>query len=131
MLEANSFWGWELWHCMDASDNAILLLRADCQKGFATPKPFGLRDFVLPTPGDPPAAHLGYDGRVIVTGGTHRASAASRGQQIPMDPYLDFLGGAPGSPGFMHFMYYPQDNEAQAGTPLRGLDCPPNYPHRW
>jgi hypothetical protein len=131
ILERNTRWGWELWQYVDQTGKEYLVIRADCGKGFTTPKPFGLRDTVLPTAGDPPAAHLGYDGRLIVTGGTHRASAASRGQQIPPDAYLEFLGGASGQAGIMNFIYCPKDNDVQTGIPLRTLDCPANYPHRW
>lgn len=114
--------------------DGTLTITADCRQGFATPKPHGLRPTIHA--GDdnkynPPEAHLGKDGRLIVMEGTHRAAAASTGQQIPPDPDNPHLGGVPGKPGFMTFEYSPQYNDDQEGVPLQTLTPPPGYPHSW
>lgn len=115
-------------------DDGSMTITADCRQGFATPKPNGLRDSIQT--GDlnrdnPPEAHLGQDGRLIVMEGTHRAAAASTGQQIPPDPDNPHLGGVPGKPGFMTFEYYKSGDDDQPGVPLQSLTPPPNYPHKW
>jgi RHS repeat-associated protein len=115
-------------------DDGSLTITADCRKGFANPKPTGLRETVAT--GDenkfnPPEAHLGEDGRLIVMEGTHRAAAASTGQQIPPDPDNPHLGGVPGKPGFMTFEYAKDFDDNEPGVPLQSLTPPPNYPHKW
>jgi RHS repeat-associated protein len=115
-------------------DDGSLTITADCRKGFATPKPYGLRDSVQvgqENADAPPEAHLGKDGRLIVMEGSHRAAAASTGQQIPQDPDNPHLGGVPGKPGFMTFEYASGLDDDQEGVPLQSLSPPPNYPHKW
>jgi RHS repeat-associated protein len=116
-------------------DDGSFTITADCRKGFATPKPNGLRPTIHA--GDdnkynPPEAHLGKDGRLIVMEGTHRSAAASTGQQIPPDPDNPHLGGVPGKPGFMTYEYEPGAyDDDQEGVPLQTLTPPSGYPHKW
>ena len=129
LVEENQAQGWQIHEHADGS----LTITADCTKGYATPKPGGLRPTIHA--GDdnkfnPPEAHLGQDGRLIVMEGTHRSVAASRGQQIPPDPDNPHLGGVPGKPGHMTFEYAPQYNDNQPGVPLQSLNYPPGYPHK-
>jgi RHS repeat-associated protein len=121
--------GWQIFE--HSNGDQKFTIRADCRRGYATPKPGGLRDSVNHASGNWPEAHLGQDGRVIVMEGTHRAAAAAQGHQIPPDPEVPHLGGVPGMPGHMEFEYHPNFNNNEPGVPLQNLPCPPNYPHKW
>ena len=136
LVESNSAWGWEI----HEHDDGSLTITADATRGFATPKPGGLRATIHepgPNAGhsgnaeNPPEAHLGKDGRVIVMEGTHRSAAASRGHQIPPDPDNPHLGGVPGRPGHVTYEYVPDYNDNSEGVPLTSLNAPPGYPHQW
>ena len=129
LIEENTQAGWQV----HQHDDGSLTITGNCTKGFATPKPGGLRATIHAGDANkfnPPEAHLGQDGRLIVMEGTHRSVAASRGQQIPPDPDNPHLGGVPGRPGYMTYEYSPKYNDDQPGVPLQSLDYPPGYPHK-
>lgn len=129
LVEENQQWGWQI----HEHDDGTLTITADCTRGFATPKPGGLRATIHAGDSNkynPPEAHLGQDGRLIVMEGTHRSVAASRGQQMPPDPDNPHLGGVPGRPGHMTYEYSPDYNDDQPGVPLQSLNYPPGYPHK-
>ena len=122
---------WEIYSYPDGT----LTIRVDCNKAYAREAASNiLRKFV---PSDEinasnlPEARLGKDGRVIILEGKHRAVALYHNAQIPPDPYDPRLGGVPGRPGWMEFLYSPEFNDLNTlGVPLQDLKYHPEYPHK-